>query len=146
MNCIDHGKTRNVLKAGYAKIWWEGKERLLHRIVYLQCSGKNWDDINGLVVRHKCDNTRCINPDHLEIGTHADNTADKMKRGRHRFGLNPAPSMGEKNGRSKLTDEDVRFIRKKDNNLSNQEIAKIFNISKSQIGKIKQLLSWKHVT
>ena len=39
---------------------------------------------DGLVVRHTCDNTQCINPNHLLLGTHADNVRDKMERGRHK--------------------------------------------------------------
>lgn len=37
---------------------------------------------SGLVVRHKCDNKMCVNPDHLEIGTQKDNIADMINRGR----------------------------------------------------------------
>ncbi len=41
----------------------------------------------GMVIRHTCDNPPCVNPSHLIVGTHADNTADMISRGRHLEGL-----------------------------------------------------------
>lgn len=52
----------------------------VHRVVYERHFGPIPD---GMVVRHKCDNPPCSNPDHLELGTKADNTQDMMSRGRH---------------------------------------------------------------
>lgn len=54
----------------------------LHRLKYCQAKGIKLEDIVGLVVRHTCDNPRCINPRHLVIGTAADNSADMVHRGR----------------------------------------------------------------
>jgi hypothetical protein len=62
---------------------------------------------DGLLVRHTCDNRRCINPDHLINGTHADNAADRDVRGRI------APQNGENNGNAKLTWVEVNEIRQK---------------------------------
>ena len=51
----------------------------VHRLVYSLSTGK---DIDGLVVRHTCDNIKCINPDHLISGTNLDNIKDRVDRGR----------------------------------------------------------------
>ena len=51
-----------------------------HRAMYERFVGPIPD---GMVIRHKCDNPPCVNPDHLEVGTDADNVQDMIKRGRH---------------------------------------------------------------
>jgi hypothetical protein len=50
-----------------------------HRIAYEACKGEIPE---GMHVLHSCDNPRCCNPDHLRVGTHADNMADREARGR----------------------------------------------------------------
>ena len=75
-NCVSH-KSKN----GYPYIKRQGREQAIHRYVYERfvepISG-------GLFVRHTCDNTTCINPDHLVVGTHQDNMDDRSRRGRTR--------------------------------------------------------------
>lgn len=56
--------------------------QLAHRVVYCIANGLDLSQIDGQVIRHKCDNTRCVNPEHLEIGTQQDNIRDTRIRGR----------------------------------------------------------------
>lgn len=74
--CIDHGRRGD--KQGYAQT--HGTR--LHRKVYAQKLGVPLASIRGVTVRHTCDNTRCINPEHLLLGTRADNNRDRAERGR----------------------------------------------------------------
>jgi hypothetical protein len=80
--CTSH-KAR-IVKNGYVtqRIYRGGKFYLLHRFIYEQMFGPI---APGLVVRHKCDNSLCINPEHLELGTQKQNMADMIKRGRGRW-------------------------------------------------------------
>ncbi|MGE5609083.1 MAG: HNH endonuclease [Bacillota bacterium] len=70
-----------------------------HRVSFIMHGG----DPNTEVIRHSCDNPRCQNPAHLLPGTHADNVADRVSRGRS--------AVGERNGRSKLKVADIPVIR-----------------------------------
>lgn len=80
-----------INKYGYGKIWFEKKERFSHRISYLFKNG-SFDE--SLFVLHKCDNRRCVNPDHLFLGTQADNMRDMCAKKRH---WSPKNFKGEKN-------------------------------------------------
>lgn len=65
---------------GYGCIGYKGKVVKAHRLSFLFHYGHLPND---LLVLHKCDNPACINPDHLFLGTHYDNTMDMIKKGRH---------------------------------------------------------------
>lgn len=99
--CIEHGLREYGL--GYAYKWHKGKRERLHRLVYCDKVGCDIQSIKGLVIRHVCDNPRCINPEHLIIGTQADNMRDMVERNRHAKGM--------KNGHAKLTPEIVKYCR-----------------------------------
>lgn len=88
--CIDHGRTRSLSPAGYAYAWWQGKSSRLHRIEFCKAKGLNLSDIEGQMVLHSCDNTRCINVEHLRLGTHEDNMRDCAER-RRAAGLKLTP-------------------------------------------------------
>lgn len=76
--CIEW--TAGTTSGGYGStVTQDGESITAHRLA-LKARGV---DIEGKMVRHLvCDNPPCVNPDHLAIGTHADNTADMVRKGR----------------------------------------------------------------
>lgn len=96
----------------------------------------------GLVVRHKCDNPICVNPDHLEVGTKADNSKDMVMRGR----MPIRDQAGEKNGAAKLTADDVSKIRTMINlGKRNTDIAALFGVTHSAVSSIRRGTSWNYM-
>jgi|6_EtaG_2_1085325.scaffolds.fasta_scaffold00120_14 hypothetical protein len=92
---------------------------------------------------HHCDNPKCVNPDHLFVGTQRDNLADMVEKGR----ANRSPrTWGENNPKAKLTESDVRKIRALlRDGLSQRSIARMFSVTKCPIQMIRQGLAWRHV-
>jgi hypothetical protein len=100
----------------------------VHRFFYEQRFGKIPD---GLVVRYKCDNRLCCNPEHLELGTPAENSQDMVERGRS--------AKGSRHRSAKLTEEDVREIRKKlDAGESLSHLARVYGVNAATISDIKR--------
>lgn len=79
-SCIDHGKAGS--RGGYATCWWQGQYTSEHRKAYCEANDCSLSAITGKVVRHTCDNSRCVNHDHLVIGSQQDNMDDMAMRGR----------------------------------------------------------------
>lgn len=92
----------------------------------------------GLVITHSCDNPPCTNPKHLVLGTHGDNVNDKVSKERQ--------SRGKDNGMAKLTDADVRTIRRLyEAGMAQRTIAEQFGIIQSNVSAIVRRRTWKHV-
>jgi len=91
----------------------------------------------GMFVLHKCDNSICSNPDHLFLGNNYDNNKDAYLKGRNKI----LWAYGEKNPRAKFTNQQIKEIRSL--NLNNRQIAKIYKVSPTTVGRIKRNLSWK---
>lgn len=135
-DCIDHGKKGN--SRGYiaksVKVDGRHTSTSYIRWVYTQHHDVPLSSLDGLVVRHKCDNPRCINPEHLELGTVQDNIDDRVKRGR---GNNPA---GADSHRAKLTAEEVAQIRAayipRHKLFGGRALAKLYGVAPSVISMI----------
>jgi HNH endonuclease len=100
-NCIEWGKC--LSKAGYGVKRLAGKNVYAHRLAYCERHGLTLDEIKGSVVMHTCDNPKCVNPDHLLLGTQAENMKDMRIKKR--------TPLGENRKSSKLTTHDVIEIR-----------------------------------
>ena len=133
---------------GYGHFWYEGRLHGSHRISYKLFCGSI---PNKRYVLHHCDNPPCVNPSHLFVGTQRDNLVDASNKGRMATGDRNGSRVkienmlrGEKHGMSKLTIDEVREIRDRhDSGETDKSLAQIFNIGKSQIGRIVRLESWK---
>lgn len=80
--CIDHGRRRSIDEHGYARVGHQGHTVLEHRLVLATALQLDVLTMGG-VVRHTCDNPRCINVAHLVLGTQLDNMQDMASKGRH---------------------------------------------------------------
>jgi len=121
--------------AGYGATRRAGKWVLAHRLSYELYKS----DIDaGIVVRHRCDNSICVNPDHLEIGSAGDNVRDSVRRGRI--------SRGERRPAAKLTAAQVIAIRAQHaEGIPNRVIAEMFGVSADNIRLIAKRRAWRHV-
>ena len=134
-NCIEWDRARYV--QGYGKRWVGRKIEYAHRVAYVEHHGLTMEDIRGHLVLHSCDNPPCVNPDHLRLGTHADNIADMVQRGRRK---------GERSCRAKLNDVAVRVIRQLvAEGRKQRDLADAYGVSPETISHVVTRRTWEHV-
>ena len=120
---------------GYGQFSFNNWTYRAHRFMFSMTYGEIPD---GVMVLHSCDNRKCVNPEHLRLGTAKENAKDRRLRKR--------TAVGEFNGASRLSEQDVREIRKlyKDG-YSQPKLAEKFKLSAGHIGRIVRREVWKQV-
>ena len=119
---------------GYG-VLYAPKKALAHRFSWLIHRGDipRGDGYHGTVVMHVCDNRRCVNPDHLRLGSQADNVQDMLDKGRKVSGV---PS-GVKHWRSAIKDQaDIDLICA--TKRRTKELAELFGVDVCTIKRIRQ--------
>lgn len=107
----------------YGEFWYNNKYEKAHRV--------SWEIFNqqkipkGFVICHRCDNPQCVNPFHLFLGTQKDNIYDMHSKNRSEKLRKATHASDETHQVSKLTNDEVRFIRSSD--LSTTELRKLLN-------------------
>jgi hypothetical protein len=110
--------------------------RAAHRFSYRYFHGPIPE---GMCICHRCDEPLCVNPDHLFLGTYADNYDDARRKGRN--------TRGELVATAKITEDDVREIRRRyaAGGVSQTALANEYGISQQGVGQIVRWVTWTHV-
>lgn len=134
--------TASVGGPGYGQINFQGIPATAHRLVYELYFGPIPP---GKFVLHKCDIRRCCSPEHLFLGTPADNVADMIGKGRQRRVAPEKYAAGESHGRHKLTAQQVREIREiyASGESTQVELGKRYGVSGAHVCGIVSGKFWK---
>lgn len=119
----------------YGRAQWERRSLMAHRLAWM---AKHGPIPPGMCICHHCDVPRCINVDHLFMGTHTDNMRDRAAKGR--CGV----PVGEATWHAKITAETVRLLRASTE--AHRAAARRYGLSDRTVRRIRSREIWKHVT
>jgi HNH endonuclease len=121
---------------GYGHLRVHKQNQKAHRVAWELARGPVPE---GFFICHVCDVPACVNPDHLFLGTNADNMQDCAAKGR--------TARGEKSGMHKLTEDQVREIRQRysEGGVSQRTLAGAYGVSIGVINTVIHQDAWKHV-
>ena len=149
-----------LFSQGYGCFKVAGRMLKAHRVAYTYSCGLIPE---GLVICHTCDNPRCVNPAHLFVGTHKENTADMMAKGRgyasnparkkrtvllerHGSHLHPEIRRGDRNGRAVLSPQQVEDIRCRyaRGGISQFALSAEYGVAQTTISAIVRRKNWNY--
>lgn len=132
---VCHIWTACISTNGYGRFRSGINMKMAHRVSY---------EINvgpipkNLLVMHSCDNRLCVNPKHLSVGRHTDNSKDMVMKDRQ--------AKGSKQGSAKLNEKQVKIIKQGlSEGKSCIELGRQFGVTVTPISRIKRGITWKHV-
>jgi len=130
-------------KDGYGVIMCGRKTLKAHRVSYALAHG---EIPSGMLVMHSCDTPGCVRPEHLTLGTIADNNRDMTRKGRLKL---PPPGLvprGSRNRQAKLTALQVLKLRSRiAAGESQSKLAREFGVSQAAVSKIVKRETWAHI-
>lgn len=126
---------------GYGAFKIRGQQWGAHQVSYLLHHGPI---VRGMVVMHTCDNPRCVNPDHLKLGTYSDNSQDRDRKFRRR--RTSADHVGEANPKARITEaQAIEIIGMIRDGVPRREIASLYGVKRSLISDIRSGRTWRHI-
>ena len=134
-------------KAGYGRTQFKGKSEFVHRVSYMvkKRSENIPKYINGEIahVMHLCGNSKCVNPDHLELGTVVENSSHKIEHGTHQRGeTSPRATINEETAQKIL---DSKREKGEDGYETQEQRAKRFKTTKYVVKNIDARQTWGHL-
>jgi hypothetical protein len=126
---------------GYGQLSYQNRQWLAHRLAWFLTHGAIPED---KLVCHTCDTRACVRPEHLYVGSYADNNRDTRTRGRH--GSGHTSLSGERNGHAKLSAAAVSQIRsRRCAGESAVALARQHGVTRNTIYDVCSGRSWKHL-